>query len=260
MHAIIGDTPLDPTKTEISDLALVALQSITSNANVVLDLQTAFYMIDLSKTLIKYVTVENAYEDFVCEYHRNGSVAFEFHFSLKITQFPFSAKICEQFLSKDWYASDGSEARGVECNMLLDKLLQGYFHEAKFSFVRKQLTWIVEEIQDATGKSGFLKTFPCFKKCVPVPLSLSQTSIDILTRFPSRFRVNFPLFYRAIFASVIDALNRKLDKTHQNLGQLKVWESSCAIINDLLELAKLIDLSRVFTIFLKVNFGFTANL
>lgn len=72
LNAIIGDTPLDPTKTEISDLALVALKSITANANVVLDLQTAVYMIDLNKTLIKYVTVENAYGDFVCEYHRNG--------------------------------------------------------------------------------------------------------------------------------------------------------------------------------------------
>lgn len=49
--------------------------------------------------------------------------------------------------------------------MLLDKLLQGYFHEAKFSFIRKQLGWILEEIHDATGKNGFLKTFPCFKKC-----------------------------------------------------------------------------------------------
>lgn len=65
-------------------------------------------------------------------------------------------------------------------------------------------------------------------------------------------RVNFPLLYRAIFAAVIDALNRKLDKSNQNLGQLKVWESSCAIINQMLDLAKLIDLSRVFTVFLKV--------
>lgn len=65
-------------------------------------------------------------------------------------------------------------------------------------------------------------------------------------------RVNFPRLYHAIFAAVIDALNRKLDKSKQNLGQLKVWESSCAIINQMLDLAKLIDLSRVFTIFLKV--------
>lgn len=67
-----------------------------------------------------------------------------------------------------------------------------------------------------------------------------------------RCRVNFPLLYRAIFAAVIDALNRKLDKSNQNSGQLKVWESSCAIINQMLDLAKLIDLSRVFTVFLKV--------
>lgn len=68
-------------------------------------------------------------------------------------------------------------------------------------------------------------------------------------------RANFPQLYRAIFVTLIDALNRKLDKTSQNLGQLKVWENSCGIINQLLSLAKLIDLSRVFTIFLKVYFA-----
>lgn len=70
LTAIIGDTALDPTETDISDIALVALKGITANANVVLDLQSASYMIDLTKTLIKYVKVENAYEVFVCEYRR----------------------------------------------------------------------------------------------------------------------------------------------------------------------------------------------
>lgn len=70
LNAIIGEAPLHPTETGIPDLGLVALRTITSNANVVLDLQTAVYMIDLSKSLIKYVEVENAYEDFVCECQR----------------------------------------------------------------------------------------------------------------------------------------------------------------------------------------------
>lgn len=68
LNAIIGETPLDPSQTGISHLALVALKNITANANVVLELQTAVYMIDLNKTLIKYVDVENAYETFVCEF------------------------------------------------------------------------------------------------------------------------------------------------------------------------------------------------
>lgn len=67
MNAIIDEAPLHPTETEIPDLGLVAVKSITANANVVLDLQTAVYMVDLSKTLIKYVEKENAYDDFVCE-------------------------------------------------------------------------------------------------------------------------------------------------------------------------------------------------
>lgn len=61
------------------------------------------------------------------------------------------------------------------------------------------------------------------------------------------------MLYRAIFTNFLDELNRKLDKSSQNVGQLKVWESSCAIVDKLLELAKLIDMSRVFTIFLKVS-------
>lgn len=68
LNAIIGETPSDPSQIEVSHLALVALQNITANANVVLELQTAVYMIDLNKTLIKYVDVENAYDTFVCEY------------------------------------------------------------------------------------------------------------------------------------------------------------------------------------------------
>lgn len=67
LNAIIGDVPLDPAETENSHIALVALKAITANANVVLDLQTATYMIDLTRTLIKYVNVENAYNDFVGE-------------------------------------------------------------------------------------------------------------------------------------------------------------------------------------------------
>lgn len=72
--AIIGDKPLDPTEIGISNLALVALKGITANANVVLDLQSAIYMIDLSKTLIKYVEVDNAYDDYVCEYRRERKI------------------------------------------------------------------------------------------------------------------------------------------------------------------------------------------
>lgn len=109
-------------------------------------------------------------------------------FFIENRSIPISAKICEQFLSKDWYASDGSEARGVEFNLLLDKLLQGYFHEAKFSFVRKELTWIVEEIQDATGKTGFLKTFPCFKKCVSVQL---VADVENFNEIPFSFQNQF---------------------------------------------------------------------
>lgn len=67
------------------------------------------------------------------------------------------------------------------------------------------------------------------------------------------YRVNFPTLYREVFAALIDAMHRKFDKNAQLSNQLKTWDNSIRIINKLLAIAKVADLSRVFFFYLKVT-------
>lgn len=126
----------------MNELALIAIKNITGNADIVMDLQTAVYMFHLSRTLAKYAVADD-----ICESHPENTVI-----------------LCKQFLSKTWHSFDGNEVRGAECNLLLDELLKGYFHDAKFSFIKRNVEWTMQEIKDLSGKKGILKTFPCFKE------------------------------------------------------------------------------------------------
>lgn len=72
--------------------------------------------------------------------------------------------LCERFLSRMWYAFDGSEQRGAEFNALLDELLRGYFKDAGFSFIGTSLEWIMNDLTELTAQNGILNKFPCFKK------------------------------------------------------------------------------------------------
>lgn len=57
-----------------------------------------------------------------------------------------------------------------------------------------------------------------------------------------------------MFTALIDAMHRKFDKNAQSTNQLKTWENSVRIIDQLLEVAKLADHSRVYFFYLKVFF------
>lgn len=116
------------------------MKKITKNVNLVSKLETAVFMLDLTKSLTKYIQEDNIHNEII-------------------------VPMCEKFLSKVWYGNDGNEVRGTDCNANLEKLLQSFFKLAKMSFLTKHLTWIVDEAKELKSKKS-LKTFPCFKMLV----------------------------------------------------------------------------------------------
>lgn len=56
-----------------------------------------------------------------------------------------------------------------------------------------------------------------------------------------------------MFAALIDAMHRKFDKNAQLSNQLKTWDHSIRVVDKLLAIAKIADVSRVFFFYLKVN-------
>lgn len=117
---------------------MAGVKNITENANVAVDLHSAVYMFHLVQALIKHVTDKDAYNVHV-------------------------VSLCNGFLSRKWYSFDGREMHGGEFNSLLEQLLKGYFKDAKYSFIRSDLTWIEAEICDLKTKGGTLRKFPCIK-------------------------------------------------------------------------------------------------
>lgn len=61
------------------------------------------------------------------------------------------------------------------------------------------------------------------------------------------------MLYREIYTSLIETINQKLDKKAISGNQLKIWENSCKIVSKLLDIAKTLDISRIFQIYMKVN-------
>lgn len=76
---------------------------------------------------------------------------------------------------------------------------------------------------------------------------MGLTNVKIYTN-----SVNISTLYREVFAALIDAMHRKFDKNAHAPNQLKTWDHSVKIIDKLLSVAKMADLSRVFFFYLKV--------
>lgn len=72
--------------------------------------------------------------------------------------------------------------------------------------------------------------------------------------------VNFPILYREVISAFIDMMNRKLDKNAHLSNQMKIWKNSSDLLDLFLEIARFIDLSRVFVFYLRVNFLFFLDL
>lgn len=51
----------------------------------------------------------------------------------------------------------------------------------------------------------------------------------------------------------IDMMHRKLDKNAQLMNQLKIWRNSGDLLDLFLDIAKEIDMPRVFSVYLKVK-------
>lgn len=86
--------------------------------------------------------------------------------SIQLCTVDISVDLCYGFLSRRWYDQHGCEERSAQCNILLDELLNGYFKDAKLSFIRDHATWINTEIDTfaKNNKKAAFKTFPCFTK------------------------------------------------------------------------------------------------
>lgn len=93
-----------------------------------------------------------------------------------------------------------------------------------------------------------------FKSIASFPFDDSHVAF-----FSIVFSVNFPTFYREIFTALIDAMHRKFDKNAQSSNQLKTWDSSVRIIEKLLLIAKLLNISRVYYFYLKVEYSYFPN-
>lgn len=139
------------------------------NCDIVSDLRSAVYMFHLVQSLVKYVNGDDAYKMYVGRFLlyfncSSANINLVYYFSFVVVSI---VKLSEKFLSRVWYAFDGSEERGNEYNSLLDDLLKGYFKNANFDFIRSNAEWIYNEISNSEGNHGrLLKTFPCFKMYV----------------------------------------------------------------------------------------------
>lgn len=66
-------------------------------------------------------------------------------------------------------------------------------------------------------------------------------------------RANFPLFFRGLCEILITSLNDKITQSLKTNDKLEFWESSCKLLNKLLEILQGLDIPRNFQIFLKVG-------
>lgn len=122
----------------IQDLALQALKNVTEYENSLQDMQSAVYLYQLALGISEFVESDEANEIMVT--------------------------LCSNFLSKRWFAFEGGEERGLYCNILLDKLLKGYFKDAKLPMIRSTIKWVSAEINNLKKKNGCLTKFPLIHK------------------------------------------------------------------------------------------------
>lgn len=66
-------------------------------------------------------------------------------------------------------------------------------------------------------------------------------------------RSNFPMLHRGLCGALLSAINQRLAKDGTNLTQLKLWEDSCDMLNDLLKIIEKIDIKQNYGHFLRVS-------
>uniref|UniRef100_A0A7G3AIN6 Putative fanconi anaemia protein fancd2 nuclease n=1 Tax=Lutzomyia longipalpis TaxID=7200 RepID=A0A7G3AIN6_LUTLO len=120
----------------------------------------------------------------------------------------------ENFLSRHWYTCTGAIERGSEFNVFLTELLKGVFRCGDFKQLNAQILWIRREIPLLKNRDDTLKTFPGFTK------------------------TNFTLIFKALCASLVDVLNRKLSEKLSHSGNLKVWEAVVGVLDSLREIVR----------------------
>uniref|UniRef100_A0A1A9WNL2 Fanconi anemia group D2 protein n=1 Tax=Glossina brevipalpis TaxID=37001 RepID=A0A1A9WNL2_9MUSC len=139
--------------------------------------------------------------------------------------------LCRTLLCRKWFNYDGGLEKGAQCNVYLDELVKGFLKDSDFHRQREILRIVREESKHLKGKDCSLKSFPNFKKA------------------------NFPLFFRGLCEVLISSLKHQLT-TNDGASlsdQLRVWESSCKLLNILLEIVETSNIPRNFQIFLKYS-------
>lgn len=186
-----------------NDLSVAALKKIEKFSETVLDLKSAVHYYHFVKAVSGFVT-NNQKDSFVVE-------------------------ICNDLLGRVWYSLEGKLERGADCNVLLDELLKGLFHNGDITFVKNHIKTVFKEMKQLDLKDGVLKSFPSFHKA------------------------NFPLLFRTLCGALITSITKKAETTMASLNYLKLWENGCEMLNTLLDIVKKLDIPRNLSLFLKVS-------
>ncbi|KAL9900180.1 fancd2 isoform 1-T3 [Glossina fuscipes fuscipes] len=137
--------------------------------------------------------------------------------------------LCRTLLCRKWFSYEGSLEKGAQCNIFLDELVKGFLKDSDFRRQREILRIVREESKHLNGKDCSLKSFPNIKKA------------------------NFPLFFRGLCEILVSSLKVAVSDAKSATNQLSVWESSCKLLNMLLEIVQSSDVPRNFQIFVKYS-------
>lgn len=121
-----------------SDLSVSCLKLIQKFSETVLDLKSA----------VHYYHLVNAISSFVDNNQKDSLIV----------------EICSDLLGRTWYSLEGKLERGADCNVLLNELLKGLFHNGDISFAKNQIKTVLKEMKNLDVKDGVLKSFPSFHK------------------------------------------------------------------------------------------------
>lgn len=124
--------------SSIQELAAKALNNLIVHESLILDLNAAVHMVHLIEVLVKFSESPDNQKKVV--------------------------KMCKVFLTRRWFAFEGTQERGAQCNIQLDQLLRGLFREPSLRSYKHYLMKILDEIPRLKGKDDTLVTFPCFYK------------------------------------------------------------------------------------------------
>lgn len=71
---------------------------------------------------------------------------------------------CKQFLSRRWFAADGTAERGARGNLLLDELVAGMFVRIKLTSLQQLIAKVLAEMKRWKSKDSVLAMFPTIKR------------------------------------------------------------------------------------------------